>query len=137
MINEERVRQMTRMAIYEDGEGKKYVPMTQYFRRDYIGKEIVKSILTGTAAFALICFAYLFCKLDYFMENMNQIDIVAFGTGIVIKYLFFMAGYLLITHVVYSIRYTIGRKNIKLFYGHLKKVNRLYEQEEKRKLDGE
>ena len=137
MINEERVKQMTQMAIYEEGEGRKYIPMSQYFRHDYIGKEIVKSILTGTIAFALICFAYIFCQMDYFMENMNQIDIIALATGILIKYLIFMAVYLLITYAVYSVRYTEGRKHIKMFYGHLKKVNKLYEQEEKRKRDEE
>ena len=47
MINEERVKQMTQMAIYEEGKGRSDVPMTQYFRHDYIGKEMVKSILTG------------------------------------------------------------------------------------------
>ena len=53
MIDEERVKQMTKMAIYEEGEGKQYVPMTQYFRHDYVGKEMVKSVILGTFAFAL------------------------------------------------------------------------------------
>lgn len=137
MIDEERVKQMTRMAIYEEGKGRSDVPMTQYFRHDYIGKEMVKSILSGTMAFALICAMYLLCQMEYFMENINQIDILAFGTGILIKYAIFMVVYLVITYFVYDVRYTVGRKNVKMFYGQLKKVNKLYEQEEKRKQSDE
>ncbi|MEE1251309.1 MAG: hypothetical protein UHU19_19070 [Lachnospiraceae bacterium] len=137
MINEERVKQMTQMAIYEEGKGRSDVPMTQYFRHDYIGKEMVKSILTGTIAFALLCAMYLLYQLEYFMENINQIDVLTFGTGILIKYIIFIAVYLFITYVVYGVRYTVGRKHIKIFYAHLKKVNKLYEQEEKRKLSDE
>lgn len=130
MINEERVRQMTRMAIYEEGEGKHYIPMTQYFRHDYVGKELVKSVITGTIAFLLFCVIYVSCELEYFMDNINKLDIMGFGTEIFLYYIIFMATYLIVTYVVYNVRYTVGRAHIKQFYTHLKKVNRIYEQED-------
>ncbi len=131
MIDEERVRQMTKMAIYEEGEGRQYIPMTQYFRHDYVGKELVKSVIGGTLAFALMCVVYLSFEMENFMDNINQIDLVQFVTGILVKYGIFMAVYLLITYVVYNVRYSDGRRHVKQFYEHLKKVNKIYEQEEK------
>ena len=116
MIDEERVKQMTKMAIYEEGEGKQYVPMTQYFR---------------TFAFALFVVIYLSCEMENLMENINSIDLVGFVTGILVKYGIFMAAYLLVTYVVYNVRYSVGRKHVKQFYTYVKKVNKIYEQEEK------
>lgn len=131
MIDEERVRQMTKMAIYEEGEGKRYVPMTQYFRHDYVGKELVKSLIAGTLAFVLLVVVYLSFEMDHIMDNINQIDLVGFGTEMLVKYGIFMLFYLIVTYVVYSVRYSVGRKHVKQFFAHLKKVNKIYEQEEK------
>lgn len=129
MISKERVRHMTKLAVFEEREGKKYRKMTQYFRRDYVGLELMKSFLSGTIAFAILFGAWLLCGIENFMENINDMDLVAFGTETLIQYLVFMAVYLIVTYVVYHTRYTRGRRKIKLFYNRLRKVSRLYESE--------
>ncbi len=129
MISKERVRHMTKLAAFEEREGKKYYKMTQYFRRDYVGLELMKSFLSGTIAFIIFFGVWALCGMESLMENINDMDLVAFGTEILIEYLVFITVYLLITYVVYNMRYTKGRKRIKLFYNRLKKVNRLYESE--------
>lgn len=129
MISKERVRHMTKLAAFEEREGKECRKMTLYFRRDYVGLELIKSFLSGTIAFALIVGVWAFYKMDYFMENINQIDLPELGIGLLVKYLVFITVYLLSTYVIYNMRYTKGRKRIKLFYNRLKKVSRLYENE--------
>ena len=37
MVNEEKVKIMNRLAMYEHGEGRKYLPVSRYYRSDYIG----------------------------------------------------------------------------------------------------
>ena len=53
MISKERVRHMTKLAAFEEREGKEYRKMTQYFRRDYVGLELLKSFLSGTISFEI------------------------------------------------------------------------------------
>ena len=36
MINEEKVKIMTKLAMYEQGKGRKYLPVSRYYRSDYI-----------------------------------------------------------------------------------------------------
>lgn len=129
MISKERVKHMTKLAAFEEREGKKYYKMTQYFRRDYVGLELMKSFLSGTIAFIIFFVVWALCGMEALMEDINDMDLVAFGTEILIEYLVFITIYLLITYVVYNMRYTKGRKRIKLFYNRLKKVSRLYESE--------
>ena len=39
MINEERVRELYQMAVYDETEDKKCHPMGEYYIWDYVGKE--------------------------------------------------------------------------------------------------
>lgn len=129
MISKERVRHMTKLAAFEEREGKKYHKMTQYFRRDYVGLELIKSFFTGTLAFGLMLMVWVVCGAESLMANINHMNLVVFGTELLIWYLTFLAVYLIATYVIYNIRYTRGRKKIRLFYNRLKKVSRLYESE--------
>lgn len=129
MISKDRVRHMTKLAAFEEQEGKEELKIRQYFRSDYVGLEMLKSFVMGTIAFVIMLLMWGIYKIDYLLENINKIDLFGLGTEILIKYLIMMAVYLLITYVVYNIRYTRGRKQLKLFYGRLKKVSRLYESE--------
>ena len=36
MLNEEKVRYMTELAIFEKNEGKKIFPINRYFKKDYV-----------------------------------------------------------------------------------------------------
>ena len=54
MLNEERIRLMTKMASYEANEGKKNVSIGSYFRGDYIGLQVIKSVISGTIGFFII-----------------------------------------------------------------------------------
>ena len=54
MLDEKRIRQMTKLAFFEKKEEKNALRIGRYFRSDYIGKELlknfflkIKSILIG------------------------------------------------------------------------------------------
>ena len=59
MINEQRVKLMTRMAAYEQDEYKKNIKITGFFRSDYIGFQLLKSIVANTIAFAILFCLYI------------------------------------------------------------------------------
>ena len=43
MLNEEKIKIMNKLAMYEQGEGKKYLPVSKYYRSDYIGLAMIKN----------------------------------------------------------------------------------------------
>ena len=43
MVNEEKVKIMNRLAMYEHGEGRKYLPVSRYYRSDYIGLALIRN----------------------------------------------------------------------------------------------
>ncbi len=48
MISKERVRHMTKLSEFENEESKACQKATQYFRRDYVAMELIKSFFAGT-----------------------------------------------------------------------------------------
>ena len=132
MLSEERVRTMTKMQIFVDHEGDKTRPMVNYFRWDYLGRQIIISVLSGTLAFVI---GYLLFTIGDIETLIIAIDFTTVGEmlhSFVIKYGIFMLGYLAITLLIYSIRYARGRKKLRRYYAQLQQMEKLYQEEEYR-----
>ena len=54
MLNEEKIKIMNKLAMYEQGEGKKYLPVSRYYRSDYIGLAMIKNFFLVTIGYCLI-----------------------------------------------------------------------------------
>lgn len=130
MISKERVKYMTKLAQYDEKDQRQRQRFADYFRKDYVAIEMLKSLVTGTAAFCLILGVWALYDMEQVMQEINRMDLIPFVTWIVIRYVAFMAVYLAITYIVYNRRYTRGRKELKKYYARLKKVNKLYQDEE-------
>ena len=122
MVNEERLHHMIKMAIFDTDQGKECKPMTQYARKDYVSLRMLGSFVSGTIGFALILVTWGIYSMNQLMENLNAMDIQELLTSV------------LVTYFVYNRRYTKGRREVKKYYGNLKKLNQLYEREDKLKM---
>ena len=49
-----KVKVMTKIAMYEQGEGKKYLPISKYYRSDYIGLALIKNFFLVTIGYLLV-----------------------------------------------------------------------------------
>ena len=130
MINEERVKLMTRMAVYEKGEFRRHRVMVEFFRSDYISLQMVKTIISTTIAYGVLLGMYILYDFEQFMKEIYHMDIVSFVKAVVIIYLILLVIFLLITYVLSLYRYNLSLKRVKLFYGNLKKLSQLYGKEE-------
>lgn len=132
MLNEERIKLMTKMASYEANEGKRNMAIGNYFRGDYISVQVIKSILHATIAFFIVFALFVFYDLEILMADVYKMDLLDLGKNIVIHYLIFVAIYAVISYVVYAYRYAKVRKSLKVYYNNLKKLAYLYDKESKK-----
>lgn len=133
MLNESRIKLMTKMASYEENEGKKSMAIGTYFRGDYIGKEVIKSIIYGTVAF-LVCFAvYISHDFEMYLQDIYKMDLLEFGKSILVVYVKFIIAYSIITYIVYSIRYKNARKSLRMYYNNLRRLSFMLKKEEEQK----
>lgn len=132
MLNEERIRLMTKMACYEDNEGRRNVAIGNYFRGDYIGLQVIKSIIGATIAYVIIFAMFILYDFENFMANIYKMDLLGFAKSVILYYLIFTAVYALISYGVYTYRYIKARKSLKLYYNNLKKLAYMYDRETKK-----
>lgn len=126
MLNEERVILMTKMASYEENEGRKNVNIGNYFRDDYISIQVLKSILCATIAYVIIFALFVFYDFETFMQDIYKLDLIDFGKNALFYYVVTVVSYGVISYGIYSYRYTKAKKSLKLYYQNLKKLNSLY-----------
>ena len=74
MLNKERVILMTKMASYEENEGRKNRSIMSYFRGDYVWFQVLKSLIYGTIAFGIIFGMYIFYDFEIFMMDIYKMD---------------------------------------------------------------
>ena len=129
MLNEERIKLMTKMAAYEADEGKKNVAIGNYFRGDYIGLQVIKSIISATIAFVIVFGLFVFYDFEVFMSDIYKMDLLGFGRTVITAYLIFVAVYALISYMIYTYRYAKARKSLKMYYN---KLAYLYDKEGRR-----
>lgn len=130
MINEKRVKLMTRMAAYEDGEFRRHKTVIGFFRSDYISLQMVKTVIATTIAYAILFGLYLMYDFEKFMKEIYQMDVFQFIKTVVILYLVMLAVFMLITYVVSLYRYNRSLQSTRLYYGNLKKLSQFYQEEE-------
>lgn len=133
MINEERVRELYHMAVFDEREEKEVRQMGEYYMWDYVGKELVKSFFSGTIAFILLVVLWGCGNLTNLTSFLNQTDLMELIVHIVVIYVGFIVVYLLVTALVYCVRYVYGRKELRSYVNHLKKARKLYDREDKLK----
>ena len=134
MINEEKVKVMNRLAMYEQGEGRKYLPVSRYYRSDYIGLALIKNFFLVTIGYALILAGIAAYYGEYLLENIHKMDLISIGIGIVAGYVIVLAVFSCMTYIQYSVRYHNAKKSVKKYYGELTRLDKMYSREEKKAL---
>ncbi len=131
MLNEERIKLMTKMAAYEENEGKQFMAIGSYFRSDYMGKQVIHSVISATIAYLVVLGLYIYYHFESLMQDIYKLDLLGMGKQALFYYAIFVAGYAIITYIVYSVRYNRARKSLRRYYNHLKQLLAMYDLENK------
>lgn len=133
MLNEDKIRLMTKLALYEQGEGKKSIKSNKYYKKDYVGVMMINTAVTITLAYIMCLALWVFYKVDYFAEEIVNIDLLNLGKKILVIYIIVFIIYMLISYAVYSIKFLKMQDMNKEYSEDLKELYLVYKKEEKSK----
>jgi len=133
MINEERVKKIYKIALYEQNEEKEHRQAGHFYRSDYVIKELLKSFFAGSIAYMLIAMLWVMNNWSDVMRMINNLEIMDIAVSMLVFYIIFMVIYLIITFVVYLVRYKHSKEKLDSYIKDLKRVYQMYEREEKLK----
>lgn len=130
MINEERVKHMTKIAIFEKERGPEYQPMLNYTKKDYVALHGWGGFLAGTIFFWAIYVLAIVYFMGEVIQNLSTMYLMLMALIGLLCY----AAYIII-HVANTRRYAKkqykkGKKLIKELSAQYESLIKLYEGEE-------
>lgn len=129
MLNNNKIRLMTKLAVYESKEGKEDISLSKYYKTDYVRYQTIKSIISVTVGYALILVLIFMYKSEEIIKNAVTLDYKTVGIYILCFYIIIVAVYGLASVVGYSIKYDASRKKLGRYFKLLKRLNKIYNDE--------
>ncbi len=133
MLNENKVKMMTKMAIYEKNEGKRMLKMSRYYKGDFVTLGVLKSIIASTFAFAVIVIFFALCNMEKIVSEVNTMDYTLIAKKVGIYYILFLIVFSIIGGIVNAYQYNKSRAGLKKYFSRLNKLERFYNNQNKKR----
>ena len=130
MINEERVRLMTKMAAYEQGEGRENLKILEFYKEDYTSRKMIRVWLNTTIAFVILLGIYGLACMDRIFLMIQVDNFMSEMVIFLFAYLIYEIFFLVAAFGFYRKKYKRALVNTKEYYKNLKRLERLYEKEQ-------
>lgn len=130
MLSEKKIRLMTKLALFEEKNGKKAISSSKYYKSDYVGLNMINSFIVATLAYILIIGCIIFVNIEEFIASVASIDFLNVGRVIIISFILYMILYMAIAYIVYSVKYNNMAVDLKKYDGNLRELYQVYKEEE-------
>lgn len=130
MLNNDKIRLMTKLALYEQKEGKKNIAGGKYYRSDYVSLAMINSAIIATLAYILILGSIVLVNIETVLSVMTAFDMLELGRTVVVAYIIYMLIYLTITYIISRLRYDNIKSELKSYDNNLKELYTIYKKEE-------
>ena len=133
MIRTNKVKIMTRAAVFEKHEERGSLYISRFFKTDYIGLGLLKSAISLTFVFGLgVCMWGLYFSEELMTQKSIE-DLIGIGRNILLWYAAALIAFLAVSAVIYALRYSRAQKKLKGYRSGLRKLLKLYQEEDKQK----
>ncbi len=127
MLNEEKIKLMTGIAMFEKKHEKRYIWAKRHFKGDYISRYLFRSFFSFTICALLLIGVWVLYHLGELLQITNLNDLINYGVQGVLGYIIGLAFYLSITYLIYSKRYGMSKSSLRVYIAKLKRLEKRYE----------
>lgn len=127
MLNEEKIKLMTGIAMFEKKAEKDVFPVNRYFKSDYISSHMIRSFISYTFTCVLCVGLWLLYSIEDILNTVDPDTLIETAKHMGIYYVAGLVIYLLITYRVYAKRYGFASKSIKIYQAKLRRLEKKYE----------
>lgn len=130
MVNEKKVRIMTRLALDESKRYKQDIEVAAYYRSDYIRSRTIRVFWGVSMSYILLLALIVLYHMEYLFVNVVKLDYRSLGFIVLSIYASLIILCLLISVMYYSAKYTKSRKHLRDYMGKLKELEEFYEEDQ-------
>ena len=113
MLNQERVRHMTHMALKEKELSKEYMSVINTSKQDYLSMNGTKAFILGTVTYIFIYFLVVFALFHTLLGNLNKMVVVMLALIGILGYLMYLYVFMGSQRRAAKERYRIGKAALK------------------------
>lgn len=130
MLNEERIKHMTKMAFYESKGGSDDLRVSSYYKKDYIGFNTFWSGLWMTISYIALVTIIVVTFMGNLMENWTSKQLMSIIFSFLGIYLVLLIAYVRYAKNIYKKRHARAYHRVKRFKEELEQLEKMYEKED-------
>lgn len=127
MLNEDKIKLMNEIAMFEKKGAKTIFPINRYFRNDYISSRMLRSLFAYTVSYLLCAMIWVLYNIEQILNMLNLDSLLECGREAVLVYLAGLVVYEIITLCVCRRRYEYAKRGMKVYVAKLKRLEKRYE----------
>ena len=131
MLDEKKVKLMTRLAFYEQTQGKEDFKVSAYYRKDYASLHTICSIIWVTVGYICAVGLIFLAGMDNFLSSMSFGMMFLMLGILVLVYLFLLILYGVIASHILNKKHRESRQSVKKYNHDLTRLLKLYEREKR------
>lgn len=127
MLNEDKIKLMTELALFEKNHASNMKTVSQYFKNDYISRSLIRGFVSYTLCSILLFGMWILFNVEVVLNSagMDELKGLAFRGGIL--YLGGLFLYVVLTVVIYGERYDYAEKMKRIYLVKLKHLDKRYD----------
>ena len=126
MLDERKVKLMTRLALYEETEGKEDFKISAYYRKDYVSLHMLCTFIWVTIGYICVVAMAVLAGLDSLLGHMSMAVMVLMGGMAVVGWLAVVIIYLMIDSHIYNKKHKNSRQRVKKYNHDLTRLLKMY-----------
>lgn len=120
MVEESKVKLMTKLAIYEKHEKSRNLILSRYYKSDYVRLNVLKTWIASTVVYWTVVASYVTMTFDDILAKINDMDYFAVMYKLLGGYVIFCLVYFVFAYLVYSYRYSKAKPGLIKYNSNLK-----------------
>lgn len=129
MLDETKVRLMTKLAFYEQTQGKEDFKISAYYRKDYTGIHLFANVIWVTVGYGCAALLAMLATMDLLLDSMTNSLFLMLLMILVIGYIGTVVIYCIISGHIYNQKHRKARTRVKKYNHDLTLLLRWYERE--------
>lgn len=130
MLNKKKVELMSKVALYEHGEGKTTLRLNKYYKTDYSSRNFLSSLPLGILTGLLILALVFVADTEWFIRAYETIGGTASTVLLVAAFVLFVIAYCFFSLYMFNHKYDNYRGNLRSYGLNLRRLKNVYEEEE-------
>ena len=120
---------MSKVALYEHGEGKTTLRLNKYYKTDYSSTNLLSSLPLGIITGILILALIFVADPDFIIKSYEKLGGTATVIILVAAFVGFVVAYCFFSIYMFNHKYDNYRGNLRTYGLNLRRLRRVYEEE--------